>query len=209
MSNTRTIIFSSVLGLVCAALLVAANVFTKPYRVANEKAEEVLNILGTLGVPTGERADAKALLDTFAANVRVEKRGELTFYEYVPGGGASDSAVAIAVPFAGAGLWGPIKGVLALENDLVTIRGIRFYQQEETPGLGGEIGSEQFEKLFGGKKIVSASGEPGFDIVRPGDPSGENSVNAITGATMTSDRVKTMLDNLAKEMSKARNAHGE
>ena len=209
MSNTRTIVFSSVLGLICAALLVAANIFTKPYRVANEKAEEVLNILGTLGVPIGERADAKALLDTFAANVRVEKRGELTFYEYVPGGGASDSAVAVAVPFAGAGLWGPIKGVLAFENDLLTIRGIRFYQQEETPGLGGEIGTESFEKLFDGKKIASASGEPGFDLVRPGDPAGENSVNAITGATMTCNRVKAMLNNLAIEMSKAREEHGK
>ncbi len=208
MSNIRVLIFSSVLGLVCAGLLMAANIFMKPYRLANERAEEVRTILGTLGVPIEEGTRAQALLDIFAANVRVEKLDGLTVYRYVLGGAPADSVVAVAVPFAGAGLWGPIRGVLALQPDLVTIRDISFYQQEETPGLGGDIGSERFRLQFHGKKIISPAGEPGFNVVRAGDPADENAVNAITGATMTSDRVKSMIDGLAKELARARNTYG-
>ena len=66
----------------------------------------------------------------------------------------------MAVPFSGSGVWGPIEGVLALEPDMQTIRGVRFYKQEETPGLGGEIASDWFQAQFKGKTLVSAAGDP-------------------------------------------------
>jgi Na+-transporting NADH:ubiquinone oxidoreductase subunit C len=204
MANVRTILFASILGLVCALLLVAANLVTSPYRRANERAEEIQNLLFALEVPVDEQADSKSLLKLFNTYVRVMNRGELTFYEYVPTEAPLNEPIAVAVPFSGAGLWGPIKGVIALEPDLMTIRGVRFYQQEETPGLGGEIGSDWFQKQFNGKKIVSSSGNPEFRIVKPGATTNQNSVNAITGATMTSDRIQTILDNMAIKLSKVR-----
>jgi Na+-transporting NADH:ubiquinone oxidoreductase subunit C len=204
MANVRTILFASVLGIVCALLLVTANVVTTPYRRANERAEEIQNLLSALEVPVGEQIDSKSLLNLFNTHVRVMKRGELTFYEYVPTESLSSEPIAVAVPISGAGLWGPIKGVIALEPDLMTIQGVRFYQQEETPGLGGEIGSDWFQKQFNGKKIVSSSGKPEFRIVKPGATTNQNSVNAITGATMTSDRIQAILDDLAIKLSKVR-----
>ena len=81
---------------------------------------------------------------------------------------------------------------------MVTIRGIRFYKQEETPGLGGEIGASWFQDQFKGKKIVSPSGEYGFSINKPGSGTGSNQVDGITGATMTSERVGIMIDNILK-----------
>lgn len=206
--KVRTVIFSAVLGLVCSLLLVGANTLTAPYRKANERAEEVKNFLYALNVPVDRGADSKTLLAIFNKNIRVREVGSLSFYEYMPDKGPSAEPVAVAVSFSGAGVWGPIEGVIALEPDLITIRGIRFYKQEETPGLGGEIGSDWFQKQFDGKAIVSGRGEPGFNINRPGSPADRNSVDAITGATMTSDRVQQILNELSKKVAEVRNGYG-
>lgn len=200
--STHTLIFATVLGLVCSILLAGTSRFTAPYARANEKAEEVRNFLRALGVPFEPEAGSKALLDIFEKNVRVSQLGDLPIYRYIPASSGSDQPLAIAVPLSGPGLWGPIRAVVAFEPDMVTIRGVRFYKQEETPGLGGEIGSEWFQKQFTGKRIVSTAGTPGFRIVKPGERSDTNSVDGITGATMTSDRVQEMINGLAKRLAK-------
>lgn len=202
--SLRTVLFAAVLGLLCALLLAGVSQFTASRREANERAEEIHNYLSALGVPLPPKVSSQELLSVFERDVRVARLGELSVYEYVPQSAGGQEAVAVAVPYAGIGLWGPIRGVLALEPDFRTIRGIRFYHQEETPGLGGEIGARWFQEQFVGKKIVSSAGEPGFRIVKPGRPLDANSVDGITGATMTSARVEAILDGLAKDLAKER-----
>ena len=73
-----------------------------------------------------------------------------------------------------------------------TIRGITFYEQEETPGLGGEITAAWFREQFVGKSIIGADGKPGIIIRRGGEPA-PNKVDAISGATLTCDKVQAML----------------
>ena len=123
----------------------------------------------------------------------------LTLYVYKPEG--SDVVVAAAVKFIGPGLWGPIKGFLALEPDMKTIRGLTFYEQEETPGLGGEIASSWFRKQFVGKSIVDEKGNPGIIISSSGEAA-PNKVDGISGATMTCDKVQIMLNELIDKISK-------
>jgi Na+-transporting NADH:ubiquinone oxidoreductase subunit C len=197
-------LFAGILGIVCSLVLVGANQFTAPYREANQKAEEIRNFLSALDSSIDVNVDSQTLIKIFDRDVKKITLGGLTLYEYFPKGSKTQNPASVAVPFAGAGLWGPIKGVLALEPDLETIKGIRFYEQEETPGLGGEIGSSWFQKEFVGKKIISKSGEPGFKVLKRGQTGGINSVDGITGATMTSDRVQTMLDKLSRELNKER-----
>ncbi|MFH1006148.1 MAG: FMN-binding protein [Candidatus Latescibacterota bacterium] len=203
--NARTVVFAVVLALVCSVILTATSLYTAPYRSANEKAEEVRNFLSALEVPVEADADAAALLDVFDKNVRKRTLGDLPLYEYVPDVSGSETPIAVAVPFSGPGLWGPINGVLALEPDLSRIRGIRFYKHEETPGLGGEISADWFQKRFVGKEILPGAGKDGLSIVKSGRKLGENSVDGITGATMTCDRVQTMLAGLATALGKERN----
>jgi Na+-transporting NADH:ubiquinone oxidoreductase subunit C len=50
-----------------------------------------------------------------------------------------DSLNAVILPVRGYGLWGTMKGYLALEPDLKTVIGLEFFDHKETPGLGGEI----------------------------------------------------------------------
>lgn len=203
-NSTRVLLFASILGIVCSALLVGTNLYTEPYRRANETAEEIRNFLSALEVTVDPETQAAALPAIFNRDIRVKELGTLTLYEYRPASSQSAPPAAVAVPFSGSGLWGPIKGVLALESDLKTIRGVRFYQQEETPGLGGEIGSEWFQRQFKGKKIVSGSGAPGFRVEKAGTPAADNAVDGITGATVTSDRVQLILDDLARQLGKER-----
>jgi Na(+)-translocating NADH:ubiquinone oxidoreductase C subunit len=201
------VVFAAAFGTICALILTAAGRLSEPYRTANAKAEEVRNYLSALGVPHDAQAPVKVLIEVFERNVQVRTNGALSLYAYVPEGAADPAGY--AVPFAGMGLWGPIKGVLALDPDMLTIRGIRFYQQEETPGLGGEIGTEAFLAQFKGKKMASADGQPGFRLVKKGSATDDNSVDAITGATMTCDRVQNILKEAAGKVAKERSIlHG-
>ena len=205
--NLHVLIYSAVLGLVCASLLAGAAKFTEPYREMNAKAEETRHILDVLEVPYSPKASAADLQKVLQENIRKAPRGGLEVYEYVPAQ-AGGKVTAVVVPFAGQGVWGPIKGFLALEPDMKTIRGITFSQQEETPGLGGEIGNPEFTKKFKGKTIVDAEGRPGFRIGGPG-LTGPNKVDAVSGATLTSNKVEQMLNVTIQKIGKTQDSHGQ
>jgi Na+-transporting NADH:ubiquinone oxidoreductase subunit C len=90
-----------------------------------------------------------------------------------------------------------------------TIRGITFYEQEETPGLGGEIDSESFRKQFEGKKIVDETGRAGIVISGGGQKHAVNEVDAITGATMTCEKVEAILNTVIERIVKESGKDGE
>ena len=205
--NPRIILFTAVLAVICSLLLAGSTLFTAPYRQANERAEELRNFLAVLGAPVQELRESQGLLALFNRDVRVKSLGPLTLYEYYPDSGGGAKPLAVAIPFTGMGLWGVIKGVLALEPDLRTIKAISFYQQEETPGLGGEIASGWFRKQFQNKLLFSADGQAGLRVIKPGGQAGPSEVDGISGATMTSQRVELMLDNLAKSIAEERDAY--
>ncbi|OHD69234.1 MAG: hypothetical protein A2V99_08395 [Spirochaetes bacterium RBG_16_67_19] len=202
--SSRILLFSAVLAVICALLLAGSTLFTAPYRQANEKAEELRNFLAVLGAPVQELRDSQELLELFTRDVRVKTLGRLTLYEYYPDSGGDAKPQAVAVPFTGMGLWGVIKGVIALQPDLRTIKSISFYQQEETPGLGGEIASDWFRRQFENKQLASADGQAGFRVLKPGGQAGPAEVDGISGATMTSQRVELMLNNLARSIAEER-----
>ena len=190
-------------GLVVSAVLTAVGQMTAPYRQANERAEQVKSILEVLEVPVPRGVAARELVALYEQTVAEQRRGELILYRFAAAGDAS--AQAFATRFEGPGLWGPIKGFLALEPDGHTIRGITFYQQEETPGLGGEIVSPKFRKRFVRKSIGEPDGTLGLRIVPPGTAKADNEVDAVTGATMTSSRVEAMLNECITKLL----AHGQ
>lgn len=199
--NAYTLGYAGVLGAACALLLTGVASFTAPYRNANADADRKRNILAVLQVSFPKNVSSKGLVDIFETNVREEESDNLEIYRYVPGTD-SDSKETVAVHFEGPGLWGPIKGFLALDTDMRTIRGITFYEQEETPGLGGEIASDWFRKAFVDKKIVDASGKPGIVIKGGGQKNAVNEVDAISGATMTCDKVEELLNIVIEKIVK-------
>jgi Na+-transporting NADH:ubiquinone oxidoreductase subunit C len=99
------------------------------------------------------------------------------------------------VPVRGKGLWGPIWGYIALEDDLNTISGAVFDHKGETPGLGAEINTGWFQEPFTGKMLFDESGEfVSVQVVKGGaDPASKHQVDAISGGTITSKALEEML----------------
>lgn len=212
--SLRTIIFAAVLGTVCAGLLTAANYVLKPYQEANAAAEKWRNIFDVLGVPYDQDANSHNLLKLVKSEknpggmvAEAEVSGMTVFTYHHPEAGRL-----YAVQFAGPGLWGPVEGLLCLRSDLKTIYNIAFYKQEETPGLGGEIGNKPqegkktFTGEFQGKTIAGA--EPGIRIRKPGSAvaAGDNEVDGISGATLTCGKVQAMINAISKRIADNRGA---
>jgi len=108
------------------------------------------------------------------------------------------------IPLLGKGLWGPIWGTIALEDDFNTVAGVTFGHKSETPGLGAEISTNIFHAEFAGKKIFNEKGEfISITLVKGGVKSSrtileENGVDAISGGTITSNGVSNMLKDCIK-----------
>jgi Na+-transporting NADH:ubiquinone oxidoreductase subunit C len=95
----------------------------------------------------------------------------------------------------GKGLWDEISGYLALEKDKNTVAGASFDHKSETPGMGAEMkDNPQFKTQFEGKKIFDNSGKMvSIKVVKGGAKDKEHDVDAISGATLTSDGITNML----------------
>lgn len=105
---------------------------------------------------------------------------------------------AYIVPVFGNGLWDRIWGFVALEPDLVTVRGVRFDHKGETPGLGARITDEGVQDRYVGKKIYDDIGTlKSIEMVKAetGDPSlyDDYHVDGMSGATLTAKGVNNML----------------
>jgi len=198
--SVYTLVYAVVLGTVCAGVLTFAATFTKPYRDANREAEEAKNILLALNVPIPKKTPAKELLALRDEKVQEIERGGIMTYVYSPGG-ATAPPEAVAIRFAGPGLWGPIKGFLALDPEITKILRITFYEQEETPGVGSKIVEDWFRLRFIDLAIRGGDGKPGI-IIGSGEDA-PNRVDGISGATMTCDKVEDMLNEAIKSIVEA------
>jgi Na+-transporting NADH:ubiquinone oxidoreductase subunit C len=96
----------------------------------------------------------------------------------------------IVVPIHGYGLWSTMYAFLALEADADTVAGISYYQQAETPGLGGEVENPRWAAQWEGKQIYDEDGDVALRLVRGGASSDDQyGVDALSGATLTSNGV--------------------
>ena len=108
-----------------------------------------------------------------------------------------DQTKQIVLPVHGYGLWSTLYGFLSLESDGNTIKGLRFYEHAETPGLGGEVDNPKWQAMWVGKKIYDDQGDLRFEVVRgqvaAGSTSAAYQVDGLSGATLTSKGVSNMV----------------
>jgi len=214
--STYTVFFAVVLGTVCAVILTAVGQFTQPFREANAEAEIKKNILSVLDIKVAEGTSPADLIKIYEKNVKIEKTGATE-------GGKSASKNSkrylrmengkiqtAAVHFSGPGLWGPVYGYLATDGSMKNIKGITFYKHEETPGLGGEIDADWFRDQFKGKSTRRSDGSFGITVCTGGKKaSGNNEVDGITGATLTSEKVQAMLVKVMQTFDKSKTSSKE
>ena len=102
----------------------------------------------------------------------------------------------IILPVYGKGLWSTMYGYLALAPDGTTIRGLRFYEHAETPGLGDQVDKPGWLGQWDGKIAYGDDGAPLIEVIRgsvqPG-PDAEHQVDGLSGATLTGRGVTNLL----------------
>jgi Na+-transporting NADH:ubiquinone oxidoreductase subunit C len=99
----------------------------------------------------------------------------------------------IVLPVWTKGLYSTLRGFLALEGDGQTVKGLTFYEDAETPGLGGEINNPRWQATWEGKEIYGDDGRVRIRVTKaPTDPNYD--IDALSGATLTSRGVDNMLE---------------
>jgi Na+-transporting NADH:ubiquinone oxidoreductase subunit C len=108
-----------------------------------------------------------------------------------------DAIEKIILPVHGYGLWSTMYGFMALENDYQTVVGFGFYDQGETPGLGGEVDNPSWKALWKGKEVYNEQGEAILSLAKGAvdatDPAAKFKVDGLSGATLTSRGVTNLV----------------
>lgn len=211
-SNKYTIGFSIVMVVIVALLLAFASEGLKPMQNQNIEREKMQNILKSVGIEV-TRDEAKDAFDKYITEqIVLNDKGEQiegdafkvdVLKEYKSGGQKNfpifiyenEGNKKYIIPLVGKGLWGPIWGYIALENDKNTVAGATFDHKGETPGLGAEINQGWFQEPFVGKKVFDESGEyQSIKVVKGGaTEDNKHAVDAISGGTITGNGVTEML----------------
>lgn len=217
-SNGYIIFFASMLAIVCAGLLVAANLGLKDRQTANVEHEQKRNILSTV-MELDEDADVEGLYAEKVREVVVNSKGEiqqgitpkqvviasefkkpaedrlLPVYQF---SSSEDSTKVefVVFPVFGRGLWDAIWGFIALESDMNTVKGVKFEHKAETPGLGARITEDEIQQRYRGKEIYEGDEIVAVRMMKGegNDWSGdEHRVDGMSGATLTANGVNDML----------------
>ncbi len=211
--NTYTFLYSMILVVVVAALLSIVSLSLQPRQDENRQNEKRQNILSAIHISSSAENSAelfnKYIKEQFILNAKGEKTNGKAFNidiakEYKKAADQRELPVFVAnvdgatkyiLPIYGAGLWGPIWGYISLDDNKTTIYGTFFDHSGETPGLGAEITTPKFNEQFKSKEIFSGERLTSIRIVKGGNASGSNEVDAISGGTITSKGVEAMLKN--------------
>lgn len=147
--------------------------------------------LSTINLVTAERIEEQSQLRrrnalAYVVDLEAENQSEiLKFYEEMIRENnryifqSNDDKVYI-YEFTGNGLWGEIRGFLAVNDELTDVVGVEFLSHSETPGLGGRIDEVPFKEQFRG---ISLENENPFQVI-----------DTIAGATSTSNAVIQILN---------------
>ena len=213
----KSIVFTAVLCVVISILLTAASTGLQRFQEKNVLLDKQKNILKSVGlIEQGRTYPPETIEALYRNSIRavwaepdgkiIEKpvSGEqnLPIYAYFTNGDIK----AYVIPINSRGLWGRIHGYLAVQSDGTTISGFTVYKHAETPGLGGEIEKEWFQKNFVGKKIVDSHGDfvsieiaKGKVAERIPKTQQENYVDGISGATLTGKYLTAGLHRILSE----------
>lgn len=174
------VIIGSVSGVILAAFYYVADPMIK----ANQEKE----LKEAIFVVLPEAKDYKVIKKT------VDK-DEVVIFEGIDAAGAP---VGVAFKADGGGFQGNVGVMVGLNLDYLHLKGIKILDQVETPGLGNRIGEPAFEAQFKGVETA-----PKIEYIKNRKPEKPNQIQAITGATISSNAVVTNINNAVARVLKA------
>jgi Na+-transporting NADH:ubiquinone oxidoreductase subunit C len=190
-----TIIITFVVSFFFVSLLALTNEFTRTRIERNELITKRRGILNSFGLETTGTDDDYSL---YASRIKEKTLGTNQVFE-----AQLDGEKAEAIQFSGSGLWGTITGVLAVKEDFSRIVGMDIIDHNETPGLGGRIAEAWFKEQF--RNEILKEGQIRISGTGGGDKDKDNGkVDAVTGATRTSQALEKILNEYLKIFSEIR-----
>ncbi len=233
-SNSYIFRYSAIMVIIAAALLSTAAMLLKPFQERNVAIDKMGGILASAQIPDVNSSNAIELFNEYVKEEIVIDQEGAVVEAYKDGNMEDGKAFKIdmkkelykkskgepfelplyviekngttlyIIPFRGAGLWGPIWGNMALNDDLNTIVGVTFDHKGETPGLGAEITTNMFTDQFIGKQIFDNNNKfTSIMIVKGGivklpEDQRIHGVDAISGGTITCNGVNDMIEDVLK-----------
>ena len=212
-SNSYTIIYAAIMVVIVAFLLAFVSSSLKETQYKNVEQDTKKQILSAINVTDVKDAEAEfakyevkdmlmqadGTLAPYTDAFQVSYKGEIAEKRFHVFECKVDGATKYILPIYGAGLWGPIWGYVALNDDKDTVYGVYFSHAGETPGLGAEIATPKFQAQFAGKKVTE-NGAIGLTVAKNGKVTKpEYEVDGISGGTITSQGVAAMLKDCLKE----------
>lgn len=188
--NYQSIIFMIVISIVFTGSLATINELTKDQVQLNQELKEQKSLLYVLDIPFQDKT-AIEVSNLFSNQIKEVEKNGFKYYE----GYQNNLLIGYVFPVEGDAVWGNLKGFISLDPSLTKILGVDFLSHNETPGLGGRIDELQFKEQFREIEIDSLQGEGIYIIYRP-NPGGQ--VDAISGATGTSNAVRRILNSNLK-----------
>ena len=212
-SNIYTIIYASVMVVIVAFVLAFVSHTLSDRQKANEDFDKMKQILTALNIDASDAEDVSAVFNKhvkadqiinsnsevmseeggFSIEVKQELAKDLADRQLPLYVCDVDGEVKYILPLYGAGLWGPLWGYVALNEDKNTVYGVYFDHDGETPGLGAEISMPRFQKQFLNKELMKGDAIA-LSVVKNGQAHDANhEVDGLSGGTITSNGVDAML----------------
>jgi len=187
MKTVKIIIFLMVLSTICTVFLASGN-------YAFEKFSAIFNIrlYGTILEMFEVSVAEDDVEEVFLNNFDIKEVGDTTYY--ISKGDIDPGTIVFKTD--GPGLWSNIEILLAIRGNKENLYKMRVVSQAETPGLGARIVEEEFLDQFDDVlirpevKLVKFSSKP-------------NEVDAISGATNTSNFLQIIINKGIEKMDQA------
>ena len=217
-SNSYQILYAAIMVLLVGTVLAFIYMALKPKQNENIANDMRKQILSALHIAAPEDSQVKELYERYitqdmlvdsegnivdstknvAFDVPMKKNVKLPANERqlpVMKCTLDDGSVKYVIPAYGAGLWGPIWGYIAVNDDGNTIYGANFSHEGETPGLGARIADQDFQDKFVDKHLFVDGEFKSVAVMKAGQKAtnGAEQIDALTGATITSRGVSDML----------------
>ena len=124
---------------------------------------------------------------------------------YVGKNSDNPQPVGVAFEAIGNGFQGKISIMVGMNMDFSKINAIKILEQVETPGLGTKIvddPSNKTDEFWFSNQFKNLTVEPEIKVIKNTKPVNPNEIQAITGATLSSNAVTKILnDNIKKAKS--------
>lgn len=182
-----TVAFSFVVSFLFVFLLAMANEGTSDIVKRNQEIARQKAILLSMGIPFKTESEVQSLFKS----IEVLRKEGVQLYRSSQGG-----KPIYAKEWSGSGLWGTIRGVLSVDEEVSQIVGIQIVDHNETPGLGGRIADSWWKDQFRGLKVKNGKISITYGAEAGGGKANKEAgiVDGVTGASRTSQAMDSIVN---------------